>query len=93
MAERKTTKQAAESAQEPQETPKVEPVYKVTQGAFERRIEAIQAAGEVRKKGFPVRLIIEKGKYKLLFSESISRATAAEAVKNLAAAGIKSEIV
>lgn len=93
MAERKTVKPATESAQEPQETPKAEQVYKVTQGAFESKTEAIQAAREVRKKGFPVRLIIEKGKYKLLFSESISRAKAAEAVKNLAAAGIKSEIV
>lgn len=92
MAERKATKPAAESAQEPQEAPKAEQVYKVTQGAFESRYEAIQAAAEVGKKGFPVRLIIERGKYKLLFWEG-SRAEATEAVTNLEKAGIKSEIM
>lgn len=93
MAGRRTTKPAAESAQEPQETPKVAQVHKVTHGEFERRTEAIQAAGEATKKGFPARLIVESGKYKLLFAEGISKAEAAEAVKNLAAAGVKSEIV
>lgn len=93
MAEGKTTKQAAESAQEPQETPKAEQAYKVTQGAFESRYEAIQAAAEAGKKGFPVRLIIERGKYKLLFWEGSSRAEAIEAVTNLEKVGIKSEII
>ena len=93
MAVRKTTKSAAESTQKPQETPKTEQVYKVTQGAFERRKEAIQAAIEAGKKGFPVRLIIERGKYKLLFWEGSSRTEAIEAVANLEKAGIKSEIV
>lgn len=93
MADRRTKKPAAESAQEPQETPKAAQAYKVTYGEFEHRTEAIQAAGEARKKGFPARLIVESGKYKLLFAEGISRAEAAEAVKNLSAAGVKSEIV
>lgn len=93
MAVRKTGKPAAMTAQETQETTKAVKAYKVVCGTFERRIEAIEAAKTAKKKGFPARLIIERGKYRLLFSERISRPEAVEAIKNLAAADIKAEIV
>lgn len=93
MAVRKTGKPAATTAQEPQETTKAVKAYKVVCGTFERRIEAIEAAKTAKKKGFPARLIIERGKYRLLFAERISRPEAVEAIKNLAAADIKAEIV
>lgn len=90
MVGKKVIKEVEKEAQKPL---KGEPVYKVTQGVFEHRIEAIQAAGEVRRKGFPVSLIIKNEMYKLLFFESTSKAKVAEVVRNLAAVGIKSEII
>lgn len=93
MTDRRTTKQVSKSVQELQETPKAELVHKVIQGEFERRIEAIQAVKKVKERGFPVGLIIESGKYELLFAEGISKREAEEVVKNLAAAGIRSKIV
>lgn len=93
MAGRKTDKPATMTAQEPKETTKAVRAYKVVCGTFERKLEAIEAAKTARKKEFPVRLIIERGKYKLLFAEGISRAEAVKAIKNLATAEIKAEIV
>ena len=93
MTGRKTDKPATMTAQEPQETTKAVQVYKVVCGTFERRTGAIEAAKTAKKKGFPARLIIERGKYRLLFTEGISRPEAVEAIKNLAAAEIKAEIV
>lgn len=93
MAGRKTDKPATMTAQEPQETTKAVQAYKIVYGTFERKLEAIEAAKTAKKKGFPAWLIIERGKYRLLFAERISRPEAVEAIKNLAVEDIKAEIV
>ncbi|SEU28637.1 hypothetical protein SAMN05443270_4576 [Lacrimispora sphenoides] len=78
--------------QEPQEVPKAESVYKIIQGAFERKTEVIGAVGMAKKKGFPARLIIEKGKYGLLFTETISKTEAAAVIDAMKQKGIKADI-
>lgn len=89
MAEKK---EAAKSTQTAQEPPKTEPIYKVTHGQFATKIEAVTAAGAARKKGFYVRLLVEKGNYKLLYTEGNSKAEAAAALKIIQAAGLNAEV-
>lgn len=86
------TKQVEETAQEQRETSIDVQVYKITHGAFESKSEAITAAGKARNKGFIVNLIIEAGKYKLLYVKDINKVTAVGAIKRIKAAGLKAEI-
>lgn len=89
MAAEKAVAKGTQTAQEPI---KAEPVYKVTHGQFTAKIEAVTAAAEARKKGFYVRLVVEKGNYKLLYAEGIGKAAAAAAVEIIKVAGLNAEI-
>lgn len=89
---KKVTQQVEKTTQEQQETRIDTQVYKITHGAFESKAEAITAAGEARKKGFIVSLIIEYNKYKLLYDKDINKETAAGVVKRIEATGLKAEI-
>lgn len=85
-------KEVAKSTQMAQEQTKTEPIYKVTHGQFITKIEAVTAAGVAREKGFYVRLLIDKGNYRLLYTEADSKAEAEAALKIIKAAGLNAEI-
>lgn len=89
---RKSTQQVEENTQEQQKAQIGTQLYRITYGAFDSKLEAIMAAGETRKKGFITSLIIEDGKYKLLYVKDINRARADEAIMRIKNAHLKAEI-
>jgi len=92
LAKKTIQESTATTIQAAQELPDIDSVHKLTSCGFKSKNEAMMAAGGAKKKGFSVKLIIEKGLYKLLFAEEISKETALEVLKSVEAAGLKAEI-
>jgi cell division protein FtsN len=86
---KETENKATEKAQEQVKNTKR---YKITCGGFKARNEALRKAAEAKKKEFAPAVIVEGGKYNLLYAEGTTKEAAENALKAIKAAGLDAEI-
>lgn len=87
MAEKRQTE-----LQNKRETVKDRQVYKITYGLFASKREAVTEVITAKKKGYEAKLIVDKGKYKLLFAEENNKEVAQALAENIKRVGINVDI-